>query len=283
MKGFAAFDAGATPAAVNFSALVAGPGAGEVDAQFVAAGGDVFLAHGNEGAHQFEIDVGALLDGVGHGLHEFLPAVGVDGVVSRVGGDDEAVGFTAFSEAGSDGEHDAIAEGNHGGFHVGFLVVAFRDVAPGLEEVGFEEVVDEVEFDGLVRDAELLTVPGCKGDFAVVVFRPVVEGNSGGDFVLPGGVVEGGDGVHAAADQDHYPFSLLHTRTLKTWERGVERGRRHQEFCEYLASAVRLIPPRWAKMPRTVMRRGLVASTRSSRMRVTTCSLKAGKLRKEAR
>jgi hypothetical protein len=80
----------------------------------VAEGGDAGFVGGDEGSEELDAGVGAVFHGVGHGEHEGFAAIGVDGVVAGVGGDDESMGVAGFCEACGDGEHDAIAEGEGG-------------------------------------------------------------------------------------------------------------------------------------------------------------------------
>ncbi len=200
-EGFAAFDAGAAGAAVAGVAFVAGPGFGVVDVEAMAEGGDGGFVEVDEGAEEFDAGVGAFGHGGGHGVHEGFAAVGVDGVVAGMGGDDEGFGAAAFGEAGGDGEHDAVAEGDDGALH-GFLgVMAVGDFAAGLKEVGGEELVDEGEWDDVVVEAaEVIAVPGGEGDFFGVVFGAVVKADGADDVVVLAGPVEGGDGIHAAGE-----------------------------------------------------------------------------------
>lgn len=200
-EGFAAFDAGAAGAAVAGVAFVAGPGFAVVDVEAVAEPGDGGFVEVDEGAEQFDTGVGAFGHGGGHGVHEGFAAVGVDGVVAGVGGDDEGVRATTFSKAGGDGEHDGVAKGDDCALH-GFLgVVAVGNLTAGLEEIGGEELVDEGKRNDVVVDpAEVIAMPGGEGDFFGVVLRAVVKADGADDFVVLTGPVEGGDGIHAAGE-----------------------------------------------------------------------------------
>lgn len=176
---------------------------GVVDVEFGSACGDVFFAKRDEGAEDLDVGVGACGDGLRHGGEEVFAAVGVDGVVTGVGGDDEAFGADAFGEASGDGEEDAVAEGDDGALHVVFLVVAFGDVAAGLEEVALEELVHEGEVGGVEGDAGLLCLPAGHGEFFGVVLGGVVDAKAGDDIMaFRQGVPEGDGGVHTAGKED---------------------------------------------------------------------------------
>lgn len=82
VEGFAAFDAGATNAAVQFAAFVAGPGFREGHSKLGSPAHDVRLRPIDEGSAQFDVfPVGQCHRG-GHGVGKFIPAVRIDGVVS---------------------------------------------------------------------------------------------------------------------------------------------------------------------------------------------------------
>ena len=184
---------------MEFAAFVAGVGLGEIDAELGSAGGDVFFALVDEGTVEGNFFVGAFGDGGGHGGHEGLAAIGVDGVVAGVGGDGEGAGAGAFGEAGGDGEHDAIAEGDDGLLHGKLFVVAIGNFAAGFEKIGGEELVHETEGNRFVPEAEIGAVGFGEGDFAVVVLGAVIEADAGEHGAGGGGVVKGDDGIHPAA------------------------------------------------------------------------------------
>ena len=80
--------------------------------------------------------------------------------------------------------------------------MALGDFAAAAEKVAFEKAVHEIERDDLVPHAEEGAMLRRKGNLAMVVFRPVIEAEPGDDLVLARGGVQGGDGVHASADED---------------------------------------------------------------------------------
>ena len=65
------------------------------------------------------------------------------------------------------------------------------DGAAGLEEVGFEELANEIELDDAVGNAELLTVKDGKGNLFVVVLGAIVEAETADDMVVRISVIEG--------------------------------------------------------------------------------------------
>ena len=184
---------------MRFSADITGPGGGVVHTEFGSAAGDAGLGHGDEGADDFHFRVGAEADGVGHGFHEVLAAVGIDRVVAGVGGDDEAVRFQAFRKSGGDGEHDAVAKWHDGPFHRLLFVVSLRNFTTRLQQVGREHLANESQPDFPVRHTQSGCVVRGEGNLAVVVFGPVVKADGADDFVTPMGLVKRGDGIHPAA------------------------------------------------------------------------------------
>ena len=202
-EGFFAFDAGAAFAAMEVVAFVAGPSVGEVDVEIATNGGDVFFANVDEGAQHLDVGVGAGGNGLRHGGEEVFAAVGVDGVVTGVGGDDEAFGADTFGKAGGDGKKDAVAEGDDGALHVFLLVVAFGDVSAGLKEVTFEESVHKGEVSGVEGNSGLVGLPSGHGEFFGVVFGGVVDAEAGDHFVLGGeGMPESDGGIHATGKKN---------------------------------------------------------------------------------
>ena len=122
-------------------------------------------------------------------------------MIARVRGDHQALGADAFRVAGGDGEHDAVAERDDGLLHRLFRVMALRDVAAGLEKVGFEQAVHEIERDHLMENAGPISVEFRKRNLARVVLRAVVEGQASGHLVRAEHLVKRGDRIHPAAQQ----------------------------------------------------------------------------------
>ena len=94
---------------------------------------------------------------------------------------------------------DAVAEGDHGAFHVFFFVVTFGDVTAGFEEVTLKKIVHEGEVGCVKGDACLLGLPAGHGEFLGIVLGGIVDAEAGNDLVaLLKGVPEGDGGIHAA-------------------------------------------------------------------------------------
>ena len=188
---------------MEIESLVAGPSVGEVDAELMADGGDVFFAHVDEGAQDLHVGIGASRDRLRHGGEKVFAAIRIDGVVARVCGDDETFCSNAFGKASGDREQDAIAEGHHSAFHVFFFVVPLGDFATGLEEVALEEVVHKGEVGDLKRDSRFLSLPTGHGEFLGVVLGGVIDAEASDHFVtLSEGVPEGDGGIHTAGEKE---------------------------------------------------------------------------------
>ena len=121
------------------------------------------------GGFDFHLVVCSGLNGSVHGADEFGSAVRIDGVVAAMVGQHDGGEAVAVGDAGGYGEHDAVAEGHHGGFHVLFVVVAFGDGIGALEEGGTEIAGHEVEVDHNVGDVESIAMELGVGDFFFVV------------------------------------------------------------------------------------------------------------------
>ncbi len=148
---------------------------GVIDSEFRAAFRDGGLVHGDERSEQADAGIGPPLHGIAHGEHERLAAIRIDRVIAGMRGDDHRFRADAFGKPGGDGEHDAVAEGHDGLFHRFPGVVAFRNLAAGAQEVGFEKPVHEIERYGFMGQAEMSGMPCGAGKLAGVVFRAVVE------------------------------------------------------------------------------------------------------------
>ena len=86
VEGFPAFHAGATNTTVLFPSLVAGPGLLKGDFQFRAEGGDVGLGPVDEGSMEGDFMPVGKADGLVEGIGKDFAAVGIDVVVSGMGG-----------------------------------------------------------------------------------------------------------------------------------------------------------------------------------------------------
>ncbi len=186
------------------AALVAGPGAGVVDLEFRASTNDGCFVHGHEGAEELDLGIGAGLDGLGHGVEKILTAIGIDGVISGMGGDGDSFGFDTFRVACGEGEENSVTERNDGFFHRLLFVMAVGDFAAGFKQIGFESLRKEGERHDLILNAEEATLVGGTGKFAGVMFGPVIKAE-GGDHLFRGGhVMKDGDRIKATGKKDHH-------------------------------------------------------------------------------
>ena len=110
-EGIASFEAGGAYTAVVFTSLVATPGLGIVDAQFLASPRDVGFGEVGIGCEQLHAVPGAGLCGLVHGLDELGPAVGIESMVTPVIGHHDILQSVVLSKSGSYREHDTVAEG----------------------------------------------------------------------------------------------------------------------------------------------------------------------------
>ena len=201
-KCLAALDAGAARAAVDGTALVARPGFRKIHAEPGTLGGDVGLGQGDERAQQLDAGVGAQTHGFAHRVHEFFAAIRVDRVVAAVRGDDQPLGTHAFGKPSGDRKHDGVTKRHHGLLHVRRLVMAVGDIAAGGEQIGSEQAVNKIEFHHLVAQAE--PGGGCcgEGQFARIVFGPVVKTDDGGHYMVKLRPLERGHRIHSTRAQD---------------------------------------------------------------------------------
>lgn len=198
----AALAAGGAAAAVEVAAAVAGVGVGKINTKLVAEGDNLPFAEVDEGTQDFQLGVGAKADGAGHGLHEVLPAIGVDGVIPGVGGDDNARGAVAFRNASGHGQKDAVAEGNDGLFHV-FRGVVFRGDGIGTAQQGAVQVRGNGgDVNLMVGDAEMFRLPAGAGEFMAGVVAAVVKCQGSGYLVVPAGPMESGGGIQPAGEEN---------------------------------------------------------------------------------
>jgi hypothetical protein len=80
--------------------------------------------------------------------------------------------------------------------------MTFRDGAGGSEQLGIEVGCDEPEGELNVRHTCEAAVQGGKRKFPRIVTRPVVKAECRDDIHAGSGVVKGGDGIHASAEED---------------------------------------------------------------------------------
>lgn len=183
-EGFLSLAAGGALAAVQLAAAVAGIGVGKVNTELCADGGDFCLGVGDEGTQDLQMGVGAVRDGCGHGSHEFLAAVGVEGVVASVGCNDEPGGAFAFGNACGNGQEDAVAEGNDGLLHVLFCVVGGGDGIRPAEQGAFQVGRNGAQVNFVVRHAAMPGLPAGTGEFPFRMVAAVVEGKGADHLVV---------------------------------------------------------------------------------------------------
>ena len=101
-----------------FTSLVAASGLSVVDAELASSACNVALGHVGKGTEEGNAGEGAHTACLTHGIDELGTAVGIDGVVAAVVGHHDVLQSGRLGHADGDGEHDAVAEGYHGGLHV---------------------------------------------------------------------------------------------------------------------------------------------------------------------
>ena len=139
-----------------------------------ATAGYVGLADVGVGSLDCHIDVGSCLGSGIDGCDELRAAVGIDGMVAAVVGNEDTPERVALGNANGNGEHDAVAEGHHGGFHVGVGIVTVGNGVGTLKERAFEILLHEGEGDDNVAYAEALAVEPGERNLAGVVVRHVL-------------------------------------------------------------------------------------------------------------
>ena len=204
--------ASATLAAMLFATLVAGVCRGIVDAQPFADGCYLRFRQRGVGGVDADVVVCAVAHGFGHRCDERLSAVGIDGVVACMVGDEHRFQSPALSQSAGDGKHDAVAEGDYRRFHVLVLIVPFGNGVRALQQRRLEIFAHELERNDDVLDAEQLAVVGGKVRFPFVVVTAVVECDCEGDMFFV--VVQQGHAVHASR-QDNDGVFFCHTTKVR--------------------------------------------------------------------
>ena len=243
---------------MDLTPLVAGPGPGKIDTQLCAFSGNASLVHGDKGTQQSDPRVGSGPDRLRHRGKEVLAAVGVDRVVAGMRCNHDAFRIATLGESGSNREHDTVAERNYCPLHRLLLVVSLGDVTPGFQKIRRKLLGNETERGDTVGNPRLRTVPGGHREFPRMMLGPVVEAQAGDHLMHAKGVVEGGDRIHPAAEQD----DDLHRDFLAPREASCR------------ASTRMPMPPRGAKSPMTTALRGATAATTSERILLVIASAK---------
>src|ERR1043166_616862 len=78
-----------TRAAMNVSALVAGPSLRKIDTEFTPSIRDLRFTHRNEWPQKLNGSVGTEANGICHRLHELFAAIRVDGMITSMRSNDE--------------------------------------------------------------------------------------------------------------------------------------------------------------------------------------------------
>ena len=144
LQGFFALDARAAFATVVCAAFVAAPCFGIVEAEPFANARDVGFGNVGIGRHNMRFYVGSGCGCGVDGADELRRAVGIEGVVAAMVGDENLREAVTFGHANGNGEHDAVAEGHHGGLHVVGGIMAFGNGVGTLEQRAFEVALHEV-------------------------------------------------------------------------------------------------------------------------------------------
>ena len=130
---------------MDVAAFVAGIGVLEGYSKAAAFKCNLALGHIAEGGKQAYVLVGALRYGPVHCLYEAGTAVRINGVVSGVVGNEDGVQPVVFCQTGGYGEHNAVAEGNHGAFHIVCVVVLVGDLRASFQNAAVKVFSNEVQ------------------------------------------------------------------------------------------------------------------------------------------
>ena len=98
--------------------FVAAPCLGVVDAESSTTSRDVGLCDIGVRSHYMHVDVCASLRRLVYGVDKLGTAVGLDGVVAAVVGNEHVLKIVALGNANGNRQHDAVAERHHRRFHV---------------------------------------------------------------------------------------------------------------------------------------------------------------------
>jgi hypothetical protein len=202
-KSFPAFDAGAAGAAMEKTALVAGPGAGVVDFEFGSATDDGCFIHRYKRAQEFDVGVSTGIDRLCHGIEKGFPAIGIDGVVAGMGRNGYGFGADAFGIACGERKKNAVPKGDDGLFHRQLFVMAIWDFTSGFQEVGFKSFSQKGEWNDLILNPQASALVGGAGKFSGVMFCSVIETEGGHNLFGGGHVMENGYGVEATRQKNN--------------------------------------------------------------------------------
>ena len=176
--------------------LVAAPGLGIVYAQRLAVAGYVALGDVGIGSQHLYAGICSQPRSFRHGADKLRSAVGVDGVVAAVIGHHHIFQPVRLSHTCRYREHDAIAEGHNGRFHILFIIVALGDGLGALQERTLEILVHKSQIDYDMLDAQALAVHGGKGNLTRIVIAAIIKRDTQRYTLLV--FIEHGDAVHAS-------------------------------------------------------------------------------------
>ena len=177
------------------ASFVAGPSTGIVNFEFSPTAYDRGFVHRYKRPQEFDVGVGAGLNRLSHREKKGFPAVRIDGVIARMGGNRHGFGPETFGIAGGKGQKNTVSERNDGFFHREFLVMAVGNFTPGFQEVGLEGFGQKGQRHDLILDAEAAALIGGTGEFPGVMLGSIVEAESGHDLFSGGHVMEDGDRI----------------------------------------------------------------------------------------
>ena len=124
---FSPLHTGATTTAMKLESLVAGPSVFEGNVQFSPELYDIGLCDADKGTIKGHLmPIGETNGGI-QCIGKLRPAIGIYGMVARMGGISYANKLGRDGPTGGNGKKDHVAVGNHGGLHVVLRVMALGD------------------------------------------------------------------------------------------------------------------------------------------------------------
>ena len=102
-----------------------------------------------------------------------------------------------LGETRGDRQHDAVTERHDGAAHRFVGVVPVGNLPAGLQQIGREQLSDEIQRDRPVRHPELARLRDGEWNLALVMLGAVVEAQRRPHIVVPPRPMERGDGIHA--------------------------------------------------------------------------------------
>ena len=110
------------------------------------------------------------------------------------------------------GQHDAVAERNHRGFHVVFCIMAFGNGVGAFQERTLEILRHECQRNRDVLNAQLLAMILRKWNLTAVMITAVIERNSQcNPFTI---IIEKRSGIHSATQDKNTVFHLFLSYTF---------------------------------------------------------------------